>query len=265
LQNELLRLLRHLSSSRKILITSSACSFSSPVISAGGSSEFTFFFNSHQLRWVSAKPCFKSRSLRTSSRRDEMGCTFTTVSVARPAPTWRTVASIAVALAGSRLRIRWRCLTRHVAFHRVLLFAQTPADFGINNIAAFVSHQCSVISFRYVSLPWPLLRDAAPPFAFTSKTFNRELGPSSTARRAQAASASSKAGLVRQAFLAAPSSMLVRLEASTSRRHARNRCPMASRRISLVLEADFESQAGQCQQRVEARSIRVWYSEVARK
>ena len=43
-----------------------------------------------------------------------MGCTFTTVSVARPAPTWRIVASIAFALAGSRFRIRWRCLTRHV-------------------------------------------------------------------------------------------------------------------------------------------------------
>lgn len=105
-QNELLRLLRHLSSSRKILITSSAYFFSSPVISAGGSSEFTFFFNSHQLRRVSAKPCFKSHSLRASSRRFEMGCTFTTVSVARLAPTSRIVASIAVALAGSRLHIR---------------------------------------------------------------------------------------------------------------------------------------------------------------
>ena len=46
-----------------------------------------------------------------------MGCTFTTVSVARPAPTWRIVASIAFALAGSRFRIRWRCLTRHAASH----------------------------------------------------------------------------------------------------------------------------------------------------
>jgi len=114
-QSELLRLLRHLSSSRNILITSSACSFSSPVISARGSSEFTFFFNSHQLRWVSAKPCFKNHSLRASSRRFEMGCTFTTVSVARRAPTSRIVAS----LAGSRFRIRWRCLTRHIASHRV--------------------------------------------------------------------------------------------------------------------------------------------------
>ena len=118
-QSELLRLLRHLSSSRNILITSSACCFSSPVISARGSSELTFFFNSHQLRWVSAKPCFKNHSLRASSRRFEMGCTFTTVSVARRALTSRIVASIAFALAGSRFRIRWRCLTRHIASHRV--------------------------------------------------------------------------------------------------------------------------------------------------
>ena len=34
----------------------------------------------------------------------------------------------------------------------------------------------------------------------------------------------------------------VRLERSTAGRHARNRCPMASRRIPLVLDGDFETQ-----------------------
>jgi hypothetical protein len=35
---------------------------------------------------------------------------------------------------------------------------------------------------------------------------------------------------------------LVRLERSTAGRHARNRCPMASARIPLVLDGDFETQ-----------------------
>ena len=49
-------------------------------------------------------------------------------------------------------------------------------------------------------------------------------------------------GSVRQALLATRSSLLVRLERSTAGRHARNRCPMASRRIPLVLDGDFETQ-----------------------
>jgi len=51
-----------------------------------------------------------------------------------------------------------------------------------------------------------------------------------------------KAGLVRQAFLAARSSMLVRLETVSPRRHTRNGCPLAPRRVPLVLENDFEAQ-----------------------
>ena len=51
-----------------------------------------------------------------------------------------------------------------------------------------------------------------------------------------------KAGLVRQAFLAARSSMLVNLETVSPRRHTRNGCPLAPRRIPLVLENDFEGQ-----------------------
>ena len=44
-----------------------------------------------------------------------------------------------------------------------------------------------------------------------------------------------KAGLVRQAFLAARSSMLVNLETVSPRRHTRNGCPLAPRRIPLVI------------------------------
>ena len=68
------------------------------------------------------------------------------------------------------------------------------------------------------------------------------LALASTARRAQAASSAPKVKFVRPALLAARSPMLVRLETSTPRRHAGNRCPMALRRIPLVLEVDFEGQ-----------------------
>jgi hypothetical protein len=43
-------------------------------------------------------------------------------------------------------------------------------------------------------------------------------------------------------ILPARSPMLVRLETSNPRPHAGNRCPMALRRISLVLVGDFEAQ-----------------------
>src|SRR6516165_10293084 len=63
---------------------------------------------------------------------------------------------------------------------RKVLFAKTAADFGINNITCCRLHQCSVITLCYLSFPWTLLRNAASPFAFASKTSDRELGHSST-------------------------------------------------------------------------------------
>ena len=84
--------------------------------------------------------------------------------------------------------------------------------------------------------------DAGSPLSFASQSSPRKSGPSSTARRAQEASSTPKARLVRQALLAARSSMLVRLETGTPRRHARNRYPLAPRRLPLVLADDFEDQ-----------------------
>src|SRR5215469_9683366 len=101
-------------------------------------------------------------------------------------------------------------------------------------------HQCSVISVRYVLFPWTLLRNTGSPLSLTLQSSSRESGTSSTACRAQKASSTPKVGFVRQALLAAGSPMLVRLETSTFSRHARNCGPLASRRIQLVLEGDFE-------------------------
>ena len=101
-------------------------------------------------------------------------------------------------------------------------------------------HQCSVITLRYVLFPGTLLRNADSPLSLASQCSSRESGTSSTACRAQKASSTPKVGFIRQALLAACSPMLVRLETITPSRHARNGGPMASRRIPLVLEGDFE-------------------------
>src|SRR5215469_8610256 len=85
-----------------------------------------------------------------------------------------------------------------------------------------------------------MVRDAGSPLSFASWSSSRKPGTSSTACRAQKASSAPKVGFVRQTLLAAGSPMLVRLETSTPSRHARNCGPLASRRIPLVLEADFE-------------------------
>ena len=98
----------------------------------------------------------------------------------------------------------------------------------------------SVITLRYVMFPWTLLRNTGSLLSLTSQSSSRESGTASTACRAQKGSSTPKVGFVRQALLAAGSPMLVRLETKTSSRHSRNCGPMASRRIPLVLEGDFE-------------------------
>src|ERR1700680_539303 len=108
--------------------------------------------------------------------------------------------------------------------------------------SCFRLHHYSAITCRHVSFPWTLLRNAGSPLLLASRSPSREFGTSATACRAQAASSALKATFVRPPLLAARSPMLVRLETSTPRRHAGNRCPMALRGIPLVLEDDFEAQ-----------------------
>src|SRR6516225_6894961 len=96
----------------------------------------------------------------------------------------------------------------HLPAANLVYFAKTHADRGINNVAAFVFHHRPVITVRYVSSSWTLFRNVGLPLSFASWSSSRKSGTSSTARRAQEASSAPKAGLVRQALLAARSAIV---------------------------------------------------------
>jgi hypothetical protein len=73
-----------------------------------------------------------------------------------------------------------------------------------------------------------------------SPTASRKPRPSPTTRGIEAKASQAKACSVRQAILGVGTKVLVRVETGTYRGHPRNGGPMASGRLQIVLEADFQ-------------------------
>jgi hypothetical protein len=101
-----------------------------------------------------------------------------------------------------------------------LSFAKTLAGCEINNIAAAVSRQLSVITPGHVSNHPPVPRNAGSLLSRATESAPRESCITPTTCRVEAAASKPVPEPIRQTVLGRRQSLLVRLETSSCRRHA---------------------------------------------
>src|SRR5882757_4767091 len=101
-----------------------------------------------------------------------------------------------------------------------LSFAKTLAGCEINNIAAAVSRQLSVITPGHVSIHPPVPRNAASLLSRAPESAPRESCITPTTCRVEAATATPVPEPTRQTVLGRRQSVLARLDTSSFRRHA---------------------------------------------
>ena len=118
------------------------------------------------------------------------------------------------------------------------LLAKNPTACEINNIASVASTRVLALSLRHVSIPRALFWNSRSLLLLALKSPPRESGLTPAAFRAATASSAPKARVARQALLADRSPLLVRPEAGTPHRHARNRRPVAPRSPNLNAYAE---------------------------